>query len=274
MKNHQKKNVAQGNLAVGPRGTYPITVEYLAGLGNWIPDLGYTRRASAQEVPEASGITRGPALDDTEITRADWDNVKRLKDVLSKFYFITKKMEGDIPLAGMILAEYRYIKALLNKKMTLTTKADFHPMHTKTLDRTNKYLSEALKCDAILLATILNPSYRLSIFNMFFPSHLTCARNLIQEKFIIQKIEYKASTPPQVNTQAGKQSTHDPVREFDDIEFFPDAVETSPEDELTVYLGGKYKWPHPQASKCLLWWKEHCQEFTVLSLLACCSTSA
>ncbi|KAA1138278.1 hypothetical protein PGTUg99_028778 [Puccinia graminis f. sp. tritici] len=197
----------------------------------------------------------GNCYDDTEITQADWDNVKRLNDVLSEFYFITKKMEGDIPLAGMILAEYRYIKALLNKKMTLTTKADFHPMYTKMLDRTDKYLSEALKCDAILLATILNPSYRLSIFNLFFPSHLTRARNLIQEKFIIQKIEYEASTPPQVNTQAGKQSTHDPVREFDDIEFFPDPVETSPEDELTVYLGGKYKWPHPQASKCLLWWK-------------------
>jgi hypothetical protein len=176
-------------------------------------------------------------------------------------------MEADIPSAGMILAEYRYIKALLNKKMTLTTEADFHPMYTKMLDRTDKYLSEALKCDAILLATILNPSYRLSIFNMFFPSHLPRARNLIQEKFIIQKIEYKANTPPQVNTQAGKQSTHDPVREFDNIEYFPDQVETSPEDELTVYLGGKYKWPHPQASKCLLWWKVRSSVFILAQWL-------
>jgi hypothetical protein len=47
---------------------------------------------------------------------------------------------GDIPLARMLLAQYRYIKALLNKKKTLITKANFHLMYTKMLDQTDKYL--------------------------------------------------------------------------------------------------------------------------------------
>ncbi|KNF01261.1 hypothetical protein PSTG_05618 [Puccinia striiformis f. sp. tritici PST-78] len=41
---------------------------------------------------------------DKEITRSNWELVKRLNEVLGEFYVLTKKMEGDIPLAGMMLA--------------------------------------------------------------------------------------------------------------------------------------------------------------------------
>ncbi|KAA1124170.1 hypothetical protein PGTUg99_031066 [Puccinia graminis f. sp. tritici] len=34
-----------------------------------------------------------------EITRSDWDIVKKLNDIISEFYYITKKMEGNINTA-------------------------------------------------------------------------------------------------------------------------------------------------------------------------------
>ncbi|KAA1078287.1 hypothetical protein PGT21_032757 [Puccinia graminis f. sp. tritici] len=39
-----------------------------------------------------------------EISQSDWDLLKQLNNILGEFYFITKKMEGDISSAGMMLA--------------------------------------------------------------------------------------------------------------------------------------------------------------------------
>ncbi|PLW07342.1 hypothetical protein PCANC_25611 [Puccinia coronata f. sp. avenae] len=50
-------------------------------------------------------------------------------------------------------------------------------------------------------------------------------------------------------------------------------------DELGLYLSGKYKISLDNANECLAWWRNHCQEFLVLSkiakdYLACSATSA
>ncbi|PLW07343.1 hypothetical protein PCANC_25610 [Puccinia coronata f. sp. avenae] len=49
------------------------------------------------------------SFQDFEITRSDWDIVKRLNDILSEFYYITKQMEGDHSSAGLMIAEYKSI---------------------------------------------------------------------------------------------------------------------------------------------------------------------
>ncbi|PLW16375.1 hypothetical protein PCASD_24225 [Puccinia coronata f. sp. avenae] len=74
-----------------------------------------------------------------------------------------------------------------------------------------------------------------------------------------------------------KQSHH--VRDTDDKDLFPDASESPADDELTSYLGGKYKIPLANSNQALKWWKEHHQDFPVLLLmardyLACSATSA
>ncbi|POV99788.1 hypothetical protein PSTT_13584 [Puccinia striiformis] len=64
------------------------------------------------------------------------------------------------------------------------------------------------------------------------------------------------------------------------VDYFPDnTVEAATPDELSVYLGGKYKLPTDEADQLLGWWKDHCQEFPILALLArdylaCSGTSA
>ncbi|PLW43599.1 hypothetical protein PCASD_11453 [Puccinia coronata f. sp. avenae] len=68
-------------------------------------------------------------------------------------------------------------------------------------------------------------------------------------------------------------------RDIDDEDLFPDASKSPPDDELTLYLGGKHKIPLSNADQCLRWWKDHSRDFPVLSLLAkdylaCLATSA
>ena len=122
-----------------------------------------------------------------------------LNDTLSVFYFITKCMEGDISLAGMMLAEYHYIKTFLTKKIKSPTEKDFYQMFQKMIEKTKKYLNEALQCDAILLATILNPSYRVSMFQMWLPERQSYAQMLIQTSFDEKKAITKQFPLPKPN---------------------------------------------------------------------------
>ncbi|PLW30842.1 hypothetical protein PCASD_15944 [Puccinia coronata f. sp. avenae] len=82
-------------------------------------------------------------------------------------------------------------------------------------------------------------------------------------------------TPPSESENKDEQS-HCALAEVD---YFPDTVEVSSDDEISIYLGGKYKLPTSQANFPLKWWKEHSAEFPKLSLLArdylaCTATSA
>jgi hypothetical protein len=67
-------------------------------------------------------------------------------------------MEGNTSSRSMIIAEYRYIKAYLQKKMG-SSKNKFKSMFLKMIEKTKTYLKEAMECNIIVLATILNPSY-------------------------------------------------------------------------------------------------------------------
>ncbi|EFP92955.1 uncharacterized protein PGTG_18968 [Puccinia graminis f. sp. tritici CRL 75-36-700-3] len=53
-----------------------------------------------------------------KITQSDWDIVKKLNDIISEFYYITKKMEGNIPSASMVLAKYRLLRQYLEDKLS------------------------------------------------------------------------------------------------------------------------------------------------------------
>ncbi|KNF06660.1 hypothetical protein PSTG_00534 [Puccinia striiformis f. sp. tritici PST-78] len=81
---------------------------------------------------------------DKEITQSDWELVKRLNKVLGEFYILTKKMEGDIPLAGMMLAEYKCMEGFLEKKMNSPSDVDFRTMFCKMIQKTNYHLEEGL----------------------------------------------------------------------------------------------------------------------------------
>ncbi|PLW33010.1 hypothetical protein PCASD_14900 [Puccinia coronata f. sp. avenae] len=160
---------------------------------------------------------RGPNFfDNVEITQNDWQ---------VEFYFVTKKMEGDISSGSMML---------------------------------DKYLNEALNCDTIILATILNPSYRLSIFRTWYPSHHSYAKSLITSQFDSKKIDYKENLTTNQLPASQDHSEYEKEtprkRELENADLFPETIE-GPTTELSIYLLGKFKQPTSQAHEALQWWK-------------------
>ncbi|KAA1070194.1 hypothetical protein PGT21_002942 [Puccinia graminis f. sp. tritici] len=137
---------------------------------------------------------------DCDITRGDWEIVKQLNDILSEFYFITKKMEGDHSSCGMLLVEYQSIKDFLKDRLASVTENEFRSMLKKMIEKTETYLAEALACNTILLTTMLNPSYRLSIFQAYFSSHHKYAEILLQQKFDERKAELAATVSSREST--------------------------------------------------------------------------
>ncbi|KAA1123528.1 hypothetical protein PGTUg99_024822 [Puccinia graminis f. sp. tritici] len=118
-------------------------------------------------------------FDSVEVIRSEWEMVNRLNDTLSEFYFLTKKMEGDHSSGCLLISEYQYIKEFLTEKIESTSEPEFKKMLKQMLAKTNTYLNEALRCDVILIATALNPSFCLSIFKFSFPSHHNHTQNLL-----------------------------------------------------------------------------------------------
>ncbi|KAI9601843.1 hypothetical protein KEM48_001129 [Puccinia striiformis f. sp. tritici PST-130] len=137
-----------------------------------------------------------------EISRDEWDVVETLNETLS------------------------CLMSFINEKLESCTEPEFKNMFNKMLSKTKTYLDEALDCDAIVIATALNPCFRLSIFQAWFPSHYSRAHKLLQDLYNEKKEELTASTqskgpvpPPEKKQVKGSKRL---VHQFD---FFPNAVE-------------------------------------------------
>ncbi|KNF01260.1 hypothetical protein PSTG_05617 [Puccinia striiformis f. sp. tritici PST-78] len=111
---------------------------------------------------------------------------------------------------------------------------DFQTMFRKMIQKTNHYLDEALACDTILLATVLNPTYRLTIFQVWFPEKLVYTQALIQQEFNSIKLDYEANTAPNKPAASPSKSSKERFRlmEAKAVDFFPDTVDSTSADKL------------------------------------------
>ncbi|KAA1100568.1 hypothetical protein PGTUg99_023591 [Puccinia graminis f. sp. tritici] len=75
-----------------------------------------------------------------KITQSNWDIVKKLNDIISELYYVTKKMEGNIPLASMVLAKYRLLRQYLEGKLSTVNKDEFKNMINTILKKIDTYL--------------------------------------------------------------------------------------------------------------------------------------
>jgi hypothetical protein len=92
-------------------------------------------------------------------------------------------MEGRIPLASMVLAKYRLLWQYLEGKLSTVTEVKFKNMINTMLKKIDTYVNKALACDGILLATALNPSYRLLMIQKWYPSAFPRAQSLLEGIF-------------------------------------------------------------------------------------------
>jgi hypothetical protein len=131
-----------------------------------------------------------------------------------------------------------------------------------------------MSCDAILIATILNPSFRLSIFQVSFRNLYDYTFALIKDTYEAKEIKFKEASSTRLleksDTPAGRKSSN--AADQEEVDYFPEAVVAPVVDELAIYLGGKHKLPTSQASSCLEWWKvfisSHCID-NLANIISC-----
>ncbi|KAA1131961.1 hypothetical protein PGTUg99_034679 [Puccinia graminis f. sp. tritici] len=182
-------------------------------------------------------------------------------------------MEGDGPSGSMVLYEYsRLINTLDHLKVASQgglLEAMFEPMRTKAI----KYRDLALKCEPILMATMLHPAWRLLLFANKFQSHHTVAQALLLKKFNKRQA---ILGPPTAPTAKEAPSPIDP--EDEGYNFYPSNPGTDDgEDELNRYHEVKYSLGIK--GNILAWWKSQAPSFPVLASLArnylsCAASSA
>ena len=184
------------------------------------------------------------------------------------------RMEGDHSLACMLLSEYQYIIDFLKKQMQAPNDCNFAPMMRKMISKAKGYLDEALKCDAVILATMFNPAFQLLIFKIWFPTYHDYAQSLLQEQYNELKSECTIREVPKV-ASLPSQSRPDSIKRCQSIvhnvDFFPKAVDTPIADELEIYLGGKYKVPYTKSDIILEWWQVS-QSILFCFVFSACST--
>jgi hypothetical protein len=74
-------------------------------------------------------------------------------------------MESNGPTGSIIITEYWKMREDLKKKSkSLTREVQLNPMFSKIIDKVEIYLEESLSCKTLVMATILNPMFRLAFF--------------------------------------------------------------------------------------------------------------
>ncbi|PLW55043.1 hypothetical protein PCANC_02566 [Puccinia coronata f. sp. avenae] len=123
------------------------------------------------------------------------------------------------------------------------------------------------------------------MFRAWYPSHYSRVEALLSKHFNQQTVDIKANASQVISSLSASDEIRTDPKDIQHhcqvhtVDFFPDASSSTHLIELSIYLSGKYKLATDQAGQSLKWWKEHHQEFPVLSslakdFLACCSTSA
>ncbi|KAH9815208.1 hypothetical protein DFH28DRAFT_865212, partial [Melampsora americana] len=84
---------------------------------------------------------------------------------------LTKEIEGDGPTGCMVLWKYYWLQKNLRKKISRSNQTNtLYPMYLSMKHSIDNYLSEALGCETIVMATMLHPSWRTNFFSTAFGS--------------------------------------------------------------------------------------------------------
>ncbi|KAH9816564.1 hypothetical protein DFH28DRAFT_891283 [Melampsora americana] len=186
-------------------------------------------------------------------------------------------MEGVGPTGSMVISEFYALKAHLDRQAKeLQMGEALLPMIRSMQAHVNKYLEEAMNCDTPVMASMLNPFFRLQIFEQGFgPEHRYTirARNLFQAKFDKRKKEVNStSSSNEVEAQGSTPNMSQPSKSVLDSVFqlFKTQDPQVARDEVAAYLKGA----HPMAAsdnarECkavLPWWSVSHPSFFLVHL--------
>ncbi|KAH9462365.1 hypothetical protein Pst134EB_006263 [Puccinia striiformis f. sp. tritici] len=99
----------------------------------------------------------------------NWEDIEELNAELEVFVKLTQQMKGNHSSGAHVIPKYLELKEELEDKKHAAVESDaLYPMWCAMLKRTEKYLDEAMACDSLILATLVHPCFRLSLFTLVF----------------------------------------------------------------------------------------------------------
>jgi hypothetical protein len=124
-------------------------------------------------------------------------------------------------------------------------------MITNMIKRLQTYEVEALQCDAIIVATVLNPRLRMKFFELHHPSKVTHVQRVMDRYIDTYSIQYQARLPAKaiLTVQQDLTVADDEYNVFSTIASGP---HDDTEQEMEGYLSGKFPL---NGGTFLRWWK-------------------
>ncbi|POV94199.1 hypothetical protein PSTT_16977, partial [Puccinia striiformis] len=102
----------------------------------------------------------------------NWEDIEELNAELEVFVKLTQQMKGNHSSGAHVIPKYLELKEELEDKKQAAVE--------------KKYLDEAMACDSLILATVVHPCFRLSLFTLVFgqdSDEYNCCNSLITQEF-------------------------------------------------------------------------------------------
>lgn len=148
-------------------------------------------------------------------------------------------MEGDGPTGASVLFQYHTIISILTQMERSTKYSCLSTIMTPMIDRLRLYQTEALHCDALLLATVLNPKFRLAFFEEKYPTYAAKAKELLQQTYDDYGECKDIGAAEKISQPHTDEVEVDPFEEVNIFASTENAV-LSGEEELVSYLSGRF----------------------------------
>ncbi|KAI9606329.1 hypothetical protein KEM48_001927 [Puccinia striiformis f. sp. tritici PST-130] len=153
-------------------------------------------------------------------------------------------MEGNKSSGAHVIPKYLELKEDLEEKTNAAHESDaLYPMYCAMAKRVSKYLNEAMACDSLVLATLVHPCYRITLFILVFgqeSAEVARCNELIEAEFarIKETISTKAAGLQTLipDTQQKQVTTTDPKGLMARLALLNKKTPSAQEHELQLFL--------------------------------------
>ncbi|KAI7965180.1 hypothetical protein MJO29_003278 [Puccinia striiformis f. sp. tritici] len=207
----------------------------------------------------------------------DWKEINNLNCELEVFVKLTSEMEGNSATGTHVIPKYLDLKEGLTEKISASKETEsLYPMYNAMLKKVERYLDEAVRCETLVMATIMHPCYRVHLFEFGYgveSNKASDALKLLKRHFDLVKLSTKV---PEINPD------HDvieivkppPVQSSSILGRLTSRMTQQPtaqEDEIEAYLKADIHFSADDLdhkTTPLKWWKANHKTYPTLAILA------
>ncbi|PLW48445.1 hypothetical protein PCANC_10235 [Puccinia coronata f. sp. avenae] len=197
------------------------------------------------------------------------------------FVKLTSKMEGNHSTGAHVILKYLKLKEQLSGKIRQSEATNaLYPMYHAMLKRIEKYLTEAMQCKTLFLATIIHPCYWMHISELVFGAESTevkeCLKILSRRLLDYKYKKVLGSTLDNTDPASGitvieKLPETEPVPLLDWLATLATQNSTPQENEIEAFLKANLCFTSEAIKNHLTplkWWRNNCKTFPTLASMA------